>query len=120
MLKVRWGTTDLERVTSTLPDRWDCRPLLADEDDLTVVFQPIVDLASATVAGYEALSRFPGTAAPHRRFPHGPRGGVRRARGGRPGCRAGGPGPAPGPRRAAGPAAQHLPERQRQPAPAVH
>src|SRR4051794_2595416 len=64
MLKVRWGTTDLERVTSTLPDRWDCRPLLAGEDDLTVVFQPIVDLASATVAGYEALARFPGTASP--------------------------------------------------------
>src|SRR3954465_8232780 len=64
MLKVRRGTTDLERVTSTLPDRWDCRPLLAGEDDLTVVFQPIVDLASATVAGYEALARFPGTASP--------------------------------------------------------
>jgi EAL domain-containing protein (putative c-di-GMP-specific phosphodiesterase class I) len=45
-------------------DRPDCRPLLADPEDLTVVFQPIVDLASATVAGYEALSRFPGTAAP--------------------------------------------------------
>jgi EAL domain-containing protein (putative c-di-GMP-specific phosphodiesterase class I) len=44
--------------------RPDCRPLLADPEDLTVVFQPIVDLASATVAGYEALSRFPGTAAP--------------------------------------------------------
>jgi EAL domain-containing protein (putative c-di-GMP-specific phosphodiesterase class I) len=51
-------------VTSTLPDRWDCRPLLAGEDDLDVVFQPIVDLASASVAGYEALARFPGTAAP--------------------------------------------------------
>src|SRR3954453_10746734 len=64
LLKVRRGTTDLERVTSTLPDRWDCRPLLAGEDDLTVVFQPIVDLASAAVAGYEALARFPGTASP--------------------------------------------------------
>src|SRR3954470_17310394 len=63
-LKVRRSTTDLEEVTATLPDRWDCRPLLAGEDDLTVVFQPIVDLASATVAGYEALARFPGTAAP--------------------------------------------------------
>jgi EAL domain-containing protein (putative c-di-GMP-specific phosphodiesterase class I) len=51
-------------VTSTLSDRWDCRPLLAGADDLTIVFQPIVDLASATVAGYEALSRFPGTATP--------------------------------------------------------
>jgi EAL domain-containing protein (putative c-di-GMP-specific phosphodiesterase class I) len=43
---------------------WDCRPLLADPEDLTVVFQPIVDLASASVAGYEALARFPGTATP--------------------------------------------------------
>jgi EAL domain-containing protein (putative c-di-GMP-specific phosphodiesterase class I) len=51
-------------VTATLPDRWDCRPLLAGADDLTIVFQPIVDLASATVAGYEALARFPGTASP--------------------------------------------------------
>jgi len=42
----------------------DCRPLLADPDDLTLVFQPIVDLAAARVAGYEALSRFPGTATP--------------------------------------------------------
>jgi EAL domain-containing protein (putative c-di-GMP-specific phosphodiesterase class I) len=42
----------------------DCRPLLADPDDLTLVFQPIVDLANAGVAGYEALSRFPGTATP--------------------------------------------------------
>ncbi|MCU1614069.1 MAG: Diguanylate phosphodiesterase, protein [Frankiales bacterium] len=45
----------------TLPD---CRPLLADPGDLTLVFQPIVDLAAARVAGYEALSRFPGTATP--------------------------------------------------------
>jgi EAL domain-containing protein (putative c-di-GMP-specific phosphodiesterase class I) len=42
----------------------DCRPLLADPDDLTLVFQPIVDLAGARVAGYEALSRFPGAATP--------------------------------------------------------
>jgi EAL domain-containing protein (putative c-di-GMP-specific phosphodiesterase class I) len=42
----------------------DCRPLLSDPDDLTLVFQPIVDLAAATVAGYEALARFPGTAGP--------------------------------------------------------
>jgi EAL domain-containing protein (putative c-di-GMP-specific phosphodiesterase class I) len=47
--------------TGELPD---CRPLLADPDDLTLVFQPIVDLAAATVAGYEALARFPGTAGP--------------------------------------------------------
>jgi len=51
-------------VTSTLPRSWDCRPLLAGEDDLSIVFQPIVDLALATVAGYEALARFPGTASP--------------------------------------------------------
>src|SRR3954463_577367 len=42
----------------------DCRPLLADPDDLTLVFQPIVDLAAATIAGYEALARFPGSAGP--------------------------------------------------------
>ncbi|PRY44354.1 EAL domain-containing protein (putative c-di-GMP-specific phosphodiesterase class I) [Geodermatophilus tzadiensis] len=48
-------------LTSRLPD---CRPLLADPADLGVVFQPIVDLARARVAGYEALSRFPGTAGP--------------------------------------------------------
>jgi EAL domain-containing protein (putative c-di-GMP-specific phosphodiesterase class I) len=42
----------------------DCRPLLASPDDLTLAFQPIVDLATATIAGYEALSRFPGTAGP--------------------------------------------------------
>jgi EAL domain-containing protein (putative c-di-GMP-specific phosphodiesterase class I) len=47
--------------TARLPD---CRPLLADPDDLTLVFQPIVDLAAATVAGYEALARFPGSAGP--------------------------------------------------------
>ncbi|WP_336033370.1 EAL domain-containing protein [Geodermatophilus sp. FMUSA9-8] len=48
-------------LTRRLPD---CRPLLADPDDLTLVFQPIVDLARARVAGYEALARFPGTAGP--------------------------------------------------------
>jgi EAL domain-containing protein (putative c-di-GMP-specific phosphodiesterase class I) len=47
--------------TALLPD---CRPLLADPDDLTLVFQPIVDLAAATAAGYQALARFPGTAGP--------------------------------------------------------
>jgi EAL domain-containing protein (putative c-di-GMP-specific phosphodiesterase class I) len=47
--------------TAGLPD---CRPLLADPDDLTLVFQPIVDLATGTVAGYEALARFPGSAGP--------------------------------------------------------
>src|SRR5690349_18910056 len=51
----------LGATTVSLPD---CRPLLSDPDDLTLVFQPIVDLAAATVAGYEALSRFPGTAGP--------------------------------------------------------
>ncbi len=48
-------------LTRRLPD---CRPLLADPDDLTLAFQPIVDLTRARVAGYEALSRFPGTASP--------------------------------------------------------
>jgi EAL domain-containing protein (putative c-di-GMP-specific phosphodiesterase class I) len=38
--------------------------LLADPDDLTLVFQPIVDLTAATAAGYQALARFPGTAGP--------------------------------------------------------
>ncbi|RBY84113.1 EAL domain-containing protein [Blastococcus sp. TF02A-30] len=47
--------------TAGLPD---CRPLLADPDDLTLVFQPIVDLAAASVVGYEALARFPGAAGP--------------------------------------------------------
>ncbi|WP_346621168.1 EAL domain-containing protein [Blastococcus montanus] len=47
--------------TAHLPD---CRPLLADADDLSLVFQPIVDLAAATVVGYEALARFPGSAGP--------------------------------------------------------
>ncbi|MCA0144944.1 EAL domain-containing protein [Blastococcus sp. LR1] len=47
--------------TARLPD---CRPLLANADDLTLVFQPIVNLANATIAGYEALARFPGAAGP--------------------------------------------------------
>lgn len=47
--------------TAGLPD---CRPLLADPDDLTLVFQPIVGLETGTVAGYEALARFPGAAGP--------------------------------------------------------
>jgi EAL domain-containing protein (putative c-di-GMP-specific phosphodiesterase class I) len=51
----------LDTRTARLPD---CRPLLADPDDLTLVFQPIVDLAGATVAGYEALARFPGASGP--------------------------------------------------------
>jgi hypothetical protein len=42
----------------------DCRPLLADPDDLTVLFGPVVDLAAGTVVGYEAVARFPGTAGP--------------------------------------------------------
>ncbi|MBM7806916.1 EAL domain-containing protein (putative c-di-GMP-specific phosphodiesterase class I) [Geodermatophilus bullaregiensis] len=56
-------------LTPRLPDRLpDCRPLLADPGDLTLVFQPVVDLARARVAGYEALARFPGTAAPEAWF----------------------------------------------------
>ena len=42
--------------TAGLPD---CGPLLADPDDLTLVFQPIVDLDAGTVVGFEALSRGP-------------------------------------------------------------
>ncbi|SDP00400.1 EAL domain, c-di-GMP-specific phosphodiesterase class I (or its enzymatically inactive variant) [Klenkia soli] len=44
--------------------RADCRPLLADPDDLTVVHSPVVDLASGEVTGWTAAARFPGTAAP--------------------------------------------------------
>jgi EAL domain-containing protein (putative c-di-GMP-specific phosphodiesterase class I) len=51
-------------VTTTTRSLPDCRPLLADPDDLTLVFQPIVDLTAARIAGYEALARFPGTAGP--------------------------------------------------------
>jgi EAL domain-containing protein (putative c-di-GMP-specific phosphodiesterase class I) len=52
-------------VTAILARRLpDCRPLLADPDDLTLVFQPVVDLATARVAGHAALPRFPGTAGP--------------------------------------------------------
>ena len=59
------GGVDARGVTTMLPRPvWDGRPLLADPADLTVVFQPIVDLASASIAGYEALARFPGTATP--------------------------------------------------------
>lgn len=57
------GTDDLCMLgtPTALPD---CRPLLADPDDLRLVFQPIVDLAGATVAGYQALARFPGASGP--------------------------------------------------------
>src|SRR3954453_3953784 len=59
--------------TAGLPD---CRPLLADPEDLNLVFQPIVDLAAATVAGYEALARFPGAAGPDVWFAAAPEAGV--------------------------------------------
>ena len=55
----------------------DCRPLLSTPDDLTLVFQPIVDLAAATVAGYEALARFPGTAGPEVWFAAAAEAGIR-------------------------------------------
>ena len=42
----------------------DCRPLLAGPEDLDLLFEPIVDLAGARVAGYAVLPRFPGTASP--------------------------------------------------------
>jgi EAL domain-containing protein (putative c-di-GMP-specific phosphodiesterase class I) len=65
-VKGRAGGVDAGEVTTTTLPRptWDCRPLLADPEDLAVVFQPIVDLASAGIAGYAALARFPGTATP--------------------------------------------------------
>jgi diguanylate cyclase (GGDEF)-like protein len=40
--------------------RVEVEDLLADPDGLVVVFQPICDLRSGRVVGYEALSRFPG------------------------------------------------------------
>ncbi|MGY1750552.1 EAL domain-containing protein [Modestobacter sp. SYSU DS0511] len=76
-LKERRGGADLGEVTSTLrPQHEDCRPLLAGADDLSIVFQPIVDLATATVAGYEALARFPGTASPDVWFAAAAEGGL--------------------------------------------
>jgi EAL domain-containing protein (putative c-di-GMP-specific phosphodiesterase class I) len=47
--------------THSLPD---CRPLLAEPDDMSLLFRPVVDLARGSVAGYQALARFPGTAGP--------------------------------------------------------
>ena len=35
--------------------------VLADPERLVLAFQPIVSVADASVVGYEALSRFPGT-----------------------------------------------------------
>src|SRR3954454_20066590 len=64
-LHERPGRTDaLPMPASRLLALPDCRPLLASPEDLTLAFQPIVDLAGATVAGYEALARFPGSAGP--------------------------------------------------------
>lgn len=54
------GVTDLFEPTR----RADCRPLLADPDDLTVVWAPVVDLTTAEVTGWRAEGRFPGTATP--------------------------------------------------------
>ncbi|SCX40584.1 EAL domain, c-di-GMP-specific phosphodiesterase class I (or its enzymatically inactive variant) [Klenkia marina] len=44
--------------------RADCRPLLADPDDLAVVHSPVLDLVSGEVTGWSAAARFPGTATP--------------------------------------------------------
>src|SRR3954447_13789330 len=64
-LHERWDGTDfLPMPASRLLALPDCRPLLASPDDLTLAFQPIVDLARAAIARYEALSRFPGPGAP--------------------------------------------------------
>lgn len=54
------GVTDLFEPTR----RANCRPLLADPDDLTVVWAPVVALTTGTVAGWRAEARFPGTATP--------------------------------------------------------
>jgi EAL domain-containing protein (putative c-di-GMP-specific phosphodiesterase class I) len=50
-----------ERPYPDAPTDWPAlvRAVLADERRLTLVFQPIVSVAEGTVAGYEALSRFP-------------------------------------------------------------
>lgn len=62
---MRAGPSDLPGMLGTRTVRLpDCRPLLADPDDLTLVFQPIVGLQTGTVVGYEALARFPGAAGP--------------------------------------------------------
>ncbi|MEI4274159.1 EAL domain-containing protein [Klenkia sp. LSe6-5] len=44
--------------------RADCRPLLADADDLAVVHSPVLDLVVGEVSGWAAAARFPGTATP--------------------------------------------------------
>ena len=44
--------------------RADCRPLLADPDDLSLALSPVIDLSAASVAGWSAAARFPGTATP--------------------------------------------------------
>jgi diguanylate cyclase (GGDEF)-like protein len=61
-------------------DRSEVIRLLADPTAIVPVFQPVVDLASGKIAGYEALARFPAWAA-HRRpdawFAHASRYGMR-------------------------------------------
>ena len=52
---------DLDRATwlySTDEQREEIRSVLASDDAITMVFQPIMDLRTGRVAGYEALSRF--------------------------------------------------------------
>jgi EAL domain-containing protein (putative c-di-GMP-specific phosphodiesterase class I) len=55
--------TDPDRVTwfeRSEEQRNEVLRLLRDENAIVPVFQPIVDLRSGAVAGYEALARFPG------------------------------------------------------------
>src|SRR3712207_6152869 len=63
-LKGERRTADHRCMVARIRSLPDCRPLLADPDDLTVVFGPVVDLARGVVAGYQAGARFPGTAGP--------------------------------------------------------
>ena len=49
------------RSTSLQQRRAEILALLDGEDTMRPVFQPLVDLETADVAGYEALTRFPGT-----------------------------------------------------------
>ena len=83
--------------------------VLADEDGLQTVLQPICLLATGVLVGHESLTRFPGR--PHREVGEW----FSLARDSRAGARPGGPGdpagPVPAPPRPGG----HVPHRQREP-----
>jgi diguanylate cyclase (GGDEF)-like protein/PAS domain S-box-containing protein len=60
------GSGDPDRVTwfeRSEEQRNEVLRLLREDDGIVPVFQPIVDLRTGEVAGYEALARFPGDAA---------------------------------------------------------